>query len=848
MTGTETPGTPGGSGTPGPSTGAEPYRDPYGEPYGECDGSREEERAVHAAVTAALAGLAGATPDTPPPPYVRRHLAQHARLGGVLDDDHVPRGLLPWDTSGGVRGLLAAQDGHGPRAWLDAWAVIEPYVRGADARSRLSSLHLTHAALTYPRVPAARVPADATPPGSRLTVLWSWWRPPANVLATVAHRVTSLAAVRTGPGGTLLATGDEEGGIELIDVSTGTPVGDRIAAHEGTVRCLTGVHRPAGGSRLVSGSTDGTVRIWDTATGSCVDRIARPGTVWTDDVTGHLADDGSLTVVSVNGEGALTHWTDSGGARALPALEPVSKAAVTTVTGRDGEHLLVTAATTLSVRDPETGAVHRSWPLTTTVRALTALAPAGTFASGHDDGTVTVWDTTGGPRAAHRLPEPVTCLAALTIAGRPALAAAAGRAIALWDVEDREAPARWLTGHTGTVTALTSVPAGGRDALVSAGADNTVRLWDHRALTAALPGPGHPPAPRPTPPPTAPAPATDTGTGADPHPEADPAAARARPRAGAGPGAVAAVTAAALATGDGGPPLLAVGTADTGLELRDIDGGGHAGSLPTDGHAVTALAWATRGRGRLLLWAGPDHTIRCWDATTGTHLPAVLEGHHLPVRALAACTTHQGRSVALSGGDDYRVRLWDLDEPALLRDWRGHDLRIRAVAAAAGHRRDWLASAGSDGTVRLWDIEGGPAGRPIRCRQGLVNAIAVNARPADGLPPHLASAGDDGTVRLWDLLTGRPLGAPLTGHTASVDAVAAWSTEGLGSFVASASRDGTVRVWEAVSGRCALQLATAAPVHTLSAHPAASGGGPAVVLTMAGDAGVVVTELDLTDM
>ncbi|MEK8172300.1 hypothetical protein NKH77_32585 [Streptomyces sp. M19] len=89
------PGGPGGPGSPGGPGGGE-----------RTGGPRADRRRPGAAGRRAR--------ERSPPPYVRRHLAHHARLGGVLDDEHVPPGALPWDTGGGVRALLATEPGPGP--------------------------------------------------------------------------------------------------------------------------------------------------------------------------------------------------------------------------------------------------------------------------------------------------------------------------------------------------------------------------------------------------------------------------------------------------------------------------------------------------------------------------------------------------------------------------------------------------------------------------------------------------------------------------------------------------------------------------------------------------------------
>ncbi|MFB8114674.1 hypothetical protein ACFC51_02130 [Streptomyces sp. NPDC055962] len=782
-------------GTPGTDDGEQPSE-------GRAAG---DERAAHAAISTALARTSERTQGDPPPPYIRRHLAEHARLGGVLDDSHVPVCVLPWETSGSIRGLLASTTGGGPRGWLEAYAVVEPYVTRADATSRLAGLHLAHTALNHPGVPHSRLPAGSVPPGSLLKVLWSRWTPPTNVLATTAYRVNALAPVVDADGETLLAAGDERGGIEFIDPATGGRVGDRLLAHDGAVRSLTSVRHPAG-LVLASGSGDGTVRIRDMLTGALVSQVGTPGTVWADDVTGYLDGDGLPVVVSGKGDGTLTRWSESGGVGAPTSVGTAVRICVTTVRREDGSLLLVSAAGSLTAWAPSGGEALHTWPLPGQPgQELRVLAPTlrpGEVAAGHADGTVVLWDVSTGGRTVLGGPgHPVTAVVALDIGGRHVLAVANGSVVDLWDTAGTRRAGR-LPGHSGPVTALAALPLSGADVLASTAEDRTVRLWDRAALLRAL----------------------DGGT------------------AEALPPAVAALSA------DGGDaPLVAVATTES-VTLWDLETGASEGGFGTGGtEEPPALVWARRPSGRTLLWAAPDHGVHLWDPAARRNRAVRLKGHTQRVTCLASCTTTEGREVVLSGGRDHRVVLWDLDGPSLRRTWNAHGLPVLAVAAASGLNNDWFASGGSDGTACLWSVDDSAPTAVIACDQGTVRSLAVNALPQAGLPPYLASGGSDGSVRVWDLLTAGPLGPPLLGHTASVDAVAAWSAEGVGPFVAGASRDGTLRVWDAATGRALLRLAMTVPVRTLAARPSEAEPGR-VTLTAAGHAGAVVMELDVRDL
>ena len=129
---------------------------------------------------------------------------------------------------------------------------------------------------------------------------------------------------------------------------------------------------------------------------------------------------------------------------------------------------------------------------------------------------------------------------------------------------------------------------------------------------------------------------------------------------------------------------------------------------------------------------------------------------------------------------------------------RGHTGGVYAVAVGEVDGTPVAVTGGRDGTVRVWDLRTGTArGEPLRGHADGVQAVAVGE--VDGTPVAV-TGGHDGTVQVWDLRTGTARGKPLRGHTDSVWAVAVGEVDGTPVAV-TGGRDGTVRVWDLRTGR-----------------------------------------------
>ena len=163
-----------------------------------------------------------------------------------------------------------------------------------------------------------------------------------------------------------------------------------------------------------------------------------------------------------------------------------------------------------------------------------------------------------------------------------------------------------------------------------------------------------------------------------------------------------------------------------------------------------------------------------------------LTGHASYLRTVAMAPDG---SWLVTGGQDGRVRVWDVATGQERAALQGHTAWVSAVAVAPDG--SWLASCGLDETVRIWDVASGRERAALQGHTKFVNEVAVAPDAS-----WLVSAGQDGTVRVWDVATGRERTA-LHGHTPWLSAVAVAPD---GSWLAS-SLDETVRIWDAATGR-----------------------------------------------
>jgi WD40 repeat protein len=539
-----------------------------------------------------------------------------------------------------------------------------------------------------------------------------------------------------------------------------------------------------------------------------------------------FAADGTLW--TVEDPGLLRRW-DVGGRRQVE-WHLLSELENLWAFSRDAR-VLASASDELSLWEVATGQLQAVLPQPSWVTALALRGDAGVVATGHEDGTVCLWDAANDERLheLHGHRRPVSALA-FSADGTRLASAGEDRIVRVWDVATgRECAA--LEGHNDRIPALVWHPAGHR--LYSAGWDTSVWVWDVASAAPVILLNSHasqvqalaiaPDGSRLA--------CADSGQaihlwdlathrplhvfrgfegdvralafapdgqalasggsdrvvhlwgpgGADERASAGPHADAFRARAGE--------PRSSLAVSPDGAHLASL-CPGRGVRVWDVAAGRKALDLD-DASDLNAVGYSADGR--WIAAGGADTTVRLWDAATGRP-HRTLEGPALPVTALAFAPGAPLLAAASAIGCD--VWLWEVEsgKPALLVPDAVDGCSIEALAfqskgellAVAGI--DWLATGGSDGAIHVWDVV-----RRARRLTLIGGARSLAFHPAGRL---LAAASLVRTVRVWDARSGRLL-RELAGHEEAVNCVA-YSPDGR--HLASAADDHTVCLWDAETG------------------------------------------------
>lgn len=212
------------------------------------------------------------------------------------------------------------------------------------------------------------------------------------------------------------------------------------------------------------------------------------------------------------------------------------------------------------------------------------------------------------------------------------------------------------------------------------------------------------------------------------------------------------------------------------------------------GHGPYVWRGAVSADGRRAVSACSDLTLKLWDLAAGAEV-RTLYGHTRSVTDVGL--TPDGRR-AISTSEDGSVRIWDLATNHDRGEMRGHWVSVSCAEPSPDGRRI-LSSSLNDGTLRLWDLDGG---LPL-----LTLGVRTTVRGIACLPDGRGalSVGDDGVLRQWDLVE-RKETAALPGHEGMAMCV---DVSPDGRRALTGDQRGWVRLWDLEDRRQVLCM----PVH-----------------------------------
>jgi WD40 repeat protein len=247
-------------------------------------------------------------------------------------------------------------------------------------------------------------------------------------------------------------------------------------------------------------------------------------------------------------------------------------------------------------------------------------------------------------------------------------------------------------------------------------------------------------------------------------------------------------------SGDG--KRLASGSAEGVVAVTDLAG---KVLFRGKGHLGPITFVALSPDSRKLASGSRDGTVRIWDLLRPTGPPLLQRGKG---RILDLAYSPKGRWLAAAHG--VAVHLWDARDGRFLRDLTALGQPAREVERVAFSPDGKVLAVGDfDGTISLWDPEGGGGLRELRDAGGLpadkhLRGVASLAFSPDG-KTLVAGRGSITTYRgdydqvahVWDLAAGR-----VTHRLAHRNAVNALAFSPDGATLFSACQDLKVRMWK----------------------------------------------------
>lgn len=512
-------------------------------------------------------------------------------------------------------------------------------------------------------------------------------------------------------------------------------------------------------SRFATGGWDARARIFDRATGKVLQELPHGGDYI---YAVAFSPDGQFLATGSNDpDGFIQIWNCQTGQR-VKTLNGHAEAVLSLAFSRDGSQLVTSSYDkTARLWDVKSGTErtvykgHTWW-----VWSAAFSADDKRVVTAGQDGTVIVWDAQSGNRLypsfrGHRGP---VYSAVFSPDGSEVVSAGYDHRILIWDPKEIQPenfrnlsqqadvvpPPKFqsLEGHADAVWSVRFSYDGTTPLLVSAGQDNTVRVWDYANRLPIKSFRGHGGSVR------AAVLLSDgkrvLSAGRDGFVRQWSIEDYEEFRTLQGrvlSGHNDAVLGATYSTDQ---RLVLTASRDRTARTWDV-GSGKPGLTLEEGHSYLASSALFFPDGRSLLTAAVDNTARIWDVATGGEIHRLERSGRSAVIAMST----DSQWIA-TGSDDKAIKIWNAKSGVLLHRLEGHNVEVSALAFSPD--KLWLASGDAKGHVKLWNLE---TRQVVANMEGHTRKISAMSFLADN--SRLLTASLDKTVSQWDVKSGKEL-------------------------------------------------------------------------------------------
>ncbi|MGV8122926.1 MAG: protein kinase [Candidatus Xenobiia bacterium LiM19] len=573
--------------------------------------------------------------------------------------------------------------------------------------------------------------------------------------------------------GRCAATGGIDDVVIIWDPLTGAESA-MMRGHEDWVRAVS---LSADGAYLLSGSKDSTVRMWDTKTGNCLQVLrGHESEVY----TATISYDGN-TGISGGEDKTIRLWNLRSG-ECLQVLRGHRSRVSSTSVSYDCRRVLSGSLDkTIKLWDLTTGSCLKTFRGHEGEVLSVAMTPDGRLAvSGAGDGTIRLWDLEND-KCLRVLQGHTKEVFSVDISAdmRFALSGSWDETVRLWDLDLGECISV-MGGHQGPVLGV-ALFADGRFGL-TASRDKTVRMWEWKEEMLPLVY-------------SIPPYALSTSLNAEKEVKAEQnyhrlmnAAKEALEQKDMNRAYVALRKAMEQPGKDRDEEAL--GLIEISVNKVRREAHRSAWCINTfEGHEDWVHSVAMAFGRRVALSGGSDTSVRVWDLQSG-QCRAVLKGHGREVTSL---DISPDGNWGLSGNRDQSIRLWNLKNGDTVRQMTGHTHDVNSVVFSRDLKR--VFSGSFDNTVKFWDSQASKCLFTGEGHEGVVYCVALTPDAAYGF-----SVASDRTLRVWDLAKGA-LMKTLKAHVTILKSLA--YSPAL-RRCATAGEDRKIALWDLESGTVAL--------------------------------------------